>query len=302
MQENSDKKYEEFERYINLYAVPGAIRSGVNITGSWKNTVIETRLSAFNEMKARLSTDVNFFVKHCTTVSLLPPYRLQLVKSGKSRVSFLTALRMPYIPALMQKNDYENLLNESIAKNVYEHICMNNISKCTVPIPHPFFYELKTEIPDYAYLWESKVARILYDLSFEKNKTFNTDWLKICDTSFDNGTISRYLKNLGFHIYRKESGDDFMFLLDRLFYMENEFNGTCCKNETNCLVVMSLNDNFDVQKLLSSISTEEYVFVFLEEDLIKSTNSGLEKEFASIKIVNTILCGKLFAGMYFRRK
>ncbi|MGN0739630.1 MAG: nucleoside-diphosphate sugar epimerase/dehydratase [Treponema sp.] len=303
LQENSIQKNEEFERYVNLYAISGAIRSGVNITGSWKNTVIETRVSAFNEMKSRLATDNNFFIKHCTTVSLLAPCRLQLIKSGKSRVSFLTALRMPYIPVLMRKDEYEKFLNEAVAKNIYEYICKANILKCTVPVPHPFFYELKAEIPDYAYLWESKVARILYDLSFERNKSFDTDWLTICDVSCDNGSISRYLKNLGFQIYRKKFSDKFTFFLDRLFYMENNFDKKDCKNEANCLVYMSLYENFNAEQVLKDICIfTKFVFVFLESDLIEPINIKLKEEFESISIANTIVCGKSFKGIYFRRK
>ena len=301
VQEDSNGKEKEFDRYVNLYAVPGAIRSGVNISGSWKNTVLKTRLSAFTEMKKRLAMDKEFFVKHCTTVSLLPPCRLQLIKSGKSRVSFLTALRVPFIPVMMQKKDYERYVNIDTAKTVYDFICRNKMTNTVVPIPHPYFYGFKTNIADYAYLWKSKVARILFDITYEKKQNFDTDWLSICDASDDNGSMSRYLKNLGFTISRKKKSDEFTLLLDRLFSIEIAEDD--CGINADCFVLMSMDENYDIEKLLGSIlPSTQFVFAFFESSLIESVKEKLNETFEISQIASTVSCGKSYFGIYMRRK
>lgn len=301
LQQDGSRKDEEFNRYVKLYAEPGAIKVGVNTGGSWKNTVIETRLSAFNEMKARLATDYNFFIKHCSTVSLLSPCRLQLVKSGKSRVSFLVALRMPYIPVLMQRTEYDKFLNENVAKSVYNYICKNKIAKVPVPVPHPFFYGLKADVLDYAYLWESKVAKTLYDLSFARNQTFETSWLRIFDNSCDCGSLSRYLKNLGFDVRRRAATDEFTCLLDSLFCVN--FADCEKQQDENCFVFMSLESSVDSHDLLCRIGkTIEFAFVFMEAACVESLKAALDGDFEGAQIACTVVQGKSYLGMCFRRR
>ena len=297
--EQNDKQ-ESFEKYISQYALPGAKRSCVNVSGEWKNMVVEARLSAFYEMKKRLSTDANFFTKHCTTVSFSSPFRLQLIKSGKSRCSFFVALRLPYIPVEISVKDYECFLNVSAAKKVYEYLSEQKIARVSVPIPHPCFYAVKNFLSEYVYLWESKIARCLMDISFKLFGKFDDHCIHIEDYSKDDGALSRYLYNCGFSVRRREKESYLTKLLDNLFCMP-DLPTSSHDVKLEGLTFMQIG-KIDEQIAEKVQENTDFVFVLQERNSNASLKTVLENNFISEQLSSTVVDGKEITGLYFLRR
>lgn len=206
---------EIIRKYVDRFALPGALAMNVNVSGEWENILIESRLAVYNEMCNKLAYSPEFFIDNCTTVKRRENGGFYLSASGKNRVSFLISRGQRYIPVNIAKQEYENFINIRMVQEIEKYLNTNAINQMLIPVPHPYFYQCRYAIPQYMEQWGAKVGSILCEACYQKMNLYEYSGINIIDYSNDEGTISRFLSMMGYPVVRTKS-DEFIELIDKL--------------------------------------------------------------------------------------
>lgn len=204
------------EKYVQRFALPGAIEMKVDVCGAWKDILIDSRLAVYNEMCDKMAMMPEFFVENCTTISLRENGGFKLTASGKNRVSFLIAQGYRFIPVMISKQDYERAEQIEFVREIEEYLETAGIDELDVPIPHFYFYDFRYLIPQYAEQWQSVVGYCLAEQVYELLNNYDFSKYCIVDYSTDHGSMSRFLSMLGFAVDRRVTEDVLANLVDGL--------------------------------------------------------------------------------------
>lgn len=290
----------KIKRYIEEFAIDGARKLGVNTSGEWADILIDSRLAVYYEMDSKLLVDAGFFVENCTTVGQRENGGFQLIASGKNRVSFLTAKQFRYIPVKIEKESYKYYLNEKAAYRVADYLKENHIMQLSVPIPHPFFYEYDCMAPGYVYECIQKISHFLANQVFDTKKAYTFHEYRIAVGLDDNGTMSRFLKMLGFEVERIYNREEkLIMLLDSLFYMSQDQFEPGNKHYFACVIHSGMNQK-QQEDILSR--TEKYCF-FIHFGVDGAETVSLKTDFSVNKtFMCTIWNKKKVKGLIYERR
>lgn len=237
------------EKYVQRFALPGAIDMKVDVSGAWEDILIDSRLAVYNEMCDKMAIMPEFFVENCTTVSLRENGGFKLIASGKNRVSFLIARGYRFIPVMISKQDYEQAEQVEYVRKIENYLETAGINELDVPIPHFYFYEFRYLIPQYTEQWQSTVGYYLAEQVYELSHNYDFSKYCIVDYSTDHGSMSRFLSMLGFAVERRVTGDELTDLVDGLLRV-------------------SVTDGDKAEKLAYVISDLEGNMMIAEEDVL----------------------------------
>lgn len=295
-----DEFEEVVNEYIDNFAKPGAITHGINVEGTWGNILVDSRIQSYLEMNKLFALDNNFFIKNCTTVSVLKRDKLKLISSGKNRVSFMIAKGMNFIPVKLSIDDYEKYINRPKLDKILEFINKKQITEVFAPIPHPYFYEFNSIAQNYAHVCIGQVSNTLANLIFNKMQNFDFSKMTILDAMKDQGALGRHFSMLGAMVSRREfDGDELANYIDRLLNIDNISKDHSEAMYDVCLISDSLPKQVFVEILNK---TKEYCFLYHEtpydktESLLNDNGYSLDK-----KLFVSIWNNKKVEGRIYRR-
>lgn len=186
--------------YLQEYCVFTAqLQKVIEVTDAWKSNVINNRIQIYEQMKAAMDLDPNFFVRNAAEAVWNERKGYFNLISGKHRAAFQAAMGKKYLPLRITKEDYEKFLNISEVRNVVR-LLYNSTQEIT--IPHPFFYrgiQIRDKGEYNFFSWFARFyARKIF---FGKGKADFAE-LKILDYTNDFGNFSRFCLRMGCKVRR----------------------------------------------------------------------------------------------------
>lgn len=218
----SDLVFEQlYDLYINQFSKGIVKEIGILADDSWGNITIQGRQEVYNEMNVKFSVDANFFIRNCPKGKYnIRDKRIEVVSSGKNRISFLLAKGVNFIPLKLSQEDYERYLNINKANIIINYLNKNKIRKTKTLIEHPYFYDFPAMANNYLDMFVIPSIRFIAMKIHEKTGEFGFSQYKIYDALEDDGLVYRFLKRMGFDIGRpKALVSDFEEMLNELFYL-----------------------------------------------------------------------------------
>ncbi len=246
-------KWEEIENDFFLYSMDWVERTGKKLSVGLKNSMINSRISVFDEMQRKVDIDKRFFVRNAVSVKRVDYIRFYLTTSGRNRVSFLIAKGCRFIPVRMSREDYNCWLNQQNFEGLRQYLEKMNINRLFTSVPHPLMTSFASETTDYISLFCMPVIREIYrQLHWTTVEKINDYYkinperyndkkaeLKILSAVKDEGCIGRLLIMYGMsccRIYCDQKQRDIGRLIDRLFYIEEK---TAVETEREVAVLQS---------------------------------------------------------------
>ncbi|MCM1426126.1 MAG: hypothetical protein NC118_05930 [Eubacterium sp.] len=290
---------EQWNQYIDRFALPGAKVMGVNTDGNWKELLIDSRQKVYYEMEYKLWMDYNFFIQNCPEVGLRKGKGFELVSSGKNRISFLVAKGFRYIPVKIKKEYYQKYINNKAVQNLVAYLNRENI-EIFAPIPHPFFYRINVIAPDYPVECVKPIARLLAEQVYIENKEYCFHKYRLAAVINDEGYVSRYFKMLGYEVERIiTKNHEFCELEDKLFYY-NEDNFKKSDENFYCAIIRDKIPTKIVNNIINR--TSKFLIVVSSSTTIKKHFIVDKSEFRlNKKIFETAWAGEIVLGNLYER-
>lgn len=286
------------EKYVQRFALPGAIDMKVDVSGAWEEILIDSRLAVYNEMCDKMAIMPEFFVENCTTVSLRENGGFKLVASGKNRVSFLIARGYRYIPVMISKKDYEQAEQTAYVRKIEKYLETAEINELDVPIPHFYFYDYRYRIPQYVEQWQSLTGYCLAEQVYEFSHNYDFSQYCIVDYSTDHGSMSRFLSMLGFAVERRVTGDELTVLVDGLLRISVTAKDTA---EKLAYVISDLEGNMMIAE--EDVLECPYCLLLEYDDKPRSMYSKFVQQYTWEKeILHTFWKGRYITGRFLSRE
>ena len=210
------------DRYVNGFAKIGAQGININTEGRWEQGVLKGRKQVFAEMSAMQALSKTFFSDYCPDVEWEKDMRFSLISSGKSRVSFLVARNIAYVPVWMDKKEWNDFYHEDAVKKIHDYLKKNGFAELFAPLPHPAFMHMTYKCYDFQFLWLEKSGRYLAEYIFEQTKGFYFEKYSALYAMEDLGITERLYASQGLHSYRYGEIGELEKLCDGLFYYKPE--------------------------------------------------------------------------------
>ena len=269
----------------NIYGQGGG---KIEVTDSWINNLISNRAIVFENMALNSEIDTGFFTDHAPTCYFKKPYLV--MKSAKHRAAFFIARGRQFMPVLLDKKDYDEMINEPVLQQVIKHIKSLNNKKLDAPILHPYLYKYPSQMPNYHELF---IKALIFQLGKILRPHDNIASITVENSIKDDGALSRILSKIGFNVRtRVEAKEDvyFLKLLDKLFFIEsNQYSSEYRGANIICL------DSSDVTRH-DHIEAADYLVVIGEARLAPEL-----EDFELLAVLfNTVWNGKPTAGYLLR--
>lgn len=277
---NKNRKEKDVLNDFYNYASEWAYRNQVQITEELKASWVESRWKSFANMQEISDYKFDFFMKNAPWVEAGDKGKFYMVHGGRNRVVFLAAKGYRHIPVRLKLDHYEHWLNKETFLLLQEYMEKEHIVKTVVPVPHPYFKDMRADNVDYYRLVLFPIAEYLiynsffqakikvngYDLTDREGLKQIKDYYSIlCDLE-DEGACSRYLDACGFKVNRiKRSNNVFTTFLDKLFYQEiNEVTEQDCPD---CRVLIFDHD-FREKELVENGEIECIICIDVKENIM----------------------------------
>jgi len=206
------------ENYINEFCVDSIKNiKDINVTESWKHSVVQGRLIVYEQMNLALDTDPMFFVRNAAEAEWNEKGFFNLL-SGKHRTTFLVSKGKNYIPLRVSKADYEKFLKDIQITENKEYILENNLQEKLVF--HPYFY--KQSLSGYAkhYNILREIIRTSAETIYFQFGSINFENIVFADATSED-YVGRYFAKMGADIVRFNS-DEFSNWLDDFYGINGE--------------------------------------------------------------------------------
>lgn len=222
------------QHFIN-YSCEYLKRQHMMLTAEKRKELVSTRRDIFEQMERSVDFDLTFFERTAPYVQAEKGIHFNLVSGGKNKISYQIAKGKKHLPVRMSETDYDRWVNQKALQRVKEYLTKNQNLKLFAPIPHPWLADLQSIVPNYSNMVLKTFGRIvmqqLYSVSMmEYQKMTVVDACALqeeCNKyTFaccmrDEGTLYRYLKELGIKAYQCEPQTELETLLNELMYVEN---------------------------------------------------------------------------------
>ncbi len=285
------------EKYVQRFALPGAIEMKVDVGGAWEDILIDSRLAVYNEMCDKMAIMPEFFVENCTTVALRENGGFKLIASGKNRVSFLIAQGYRFIPVMISRKDYEQAEQIECVRKIEKYLEKTGINELDVPIPHFYFYEYRYLIQQYVEQWQNLVGYCLAELVYDISGHYDFNQFCIVDYSTDHGSMSRFLSMLGFVVERRVTGDELTVLEDELLRVSVTAKDTAKKL---AYVISDLAGDLNIQE---DVAECPYCLLLEYDDNSRRLYDELVLEYAQEQeILHTFWKGRYVTGRILSRE
>lgn len=262
----------------------------IEITSAWLNNIIRNRIIVFNNMSIDVEIDVNYFINYAPKCYLGQNYIV--MNSAKHRAAFNIVKGKKYMPIAITSDDYKKLLNLTILQELIEFLNSNKIHELNAPIQHPYLYKYPCKMSNY---YELFVNKVVFQIASIYGFDNNLKQITVEDSLIDEGSLSRCLYKIGFHIKKiiyNDTDRKLCKILDRLFYISDieysdRFNGAeiiCCTTKELDKIV-----HFNTTKMLIVLGEDKF---YLRNDnfILKS------------KMFVTIWDQKVIAGYFYLNK
>lgn len=229
---NESEPYDRIFDDFYTYASEWASRNQVEVTPDLKASWLESRKDSFKQMQEISDYDFDFFFRNAPQAEMDEEGRFHMVQSGRNRVVFLAAKGYRHVPVKMKQEDYQRWINKEIFLQVKDYMEDRHIDRLYAPVGHPYFKDIAVGFVDYYRLVCFPVYKYLFQAFYRSSRKnidgyciMNRDLLRktisscriLCDVQ-DNGSCSRFMSAGGLNISRAGEGDQFIQLLDKLFY------------------------------------------------------------------------------------
>lgn len=231
-------KWEEIRQDFLLYCSDWVERSGSHFSESLKESLLDSRIDVFDEMRKKEYIDPDFFIRSAVTVR----WDLQcfyLTASGRNRVSFLAAEGKRFIPARMRKEDYVCWVNYSIFEEIKTYLERMHVDRLFTDVPHPMLISYATETTGYVPLFCMPVIKEIFKslhwkVAERKEEYFQIcllrfneikEKLQICVAMRDEGCLGRLLIMYGLNcvrLYDSQREREISRMIDQLLYIKED--------------------------------------------------------------------------------
>jgi hypothetical protein len=221
--------------YLQEYCVFTAkLQGNIQVTDAWKNNVLENRTQIYEQMKAAMDLDPDFFIRNAAEARWNDSKKYFNLISGKHRATFQAALGKKYIPLKISKEDYDLFLHSNEIKTIMQLL---RETKQELLVPHPYFYRgmfIKDRSEQHFLSW---FARYYGEKLYRENNKICFEKLKIMDFSEDFGNFARFCKRLGCKVQRITSQGLLELQLNKLCYAEDIIYDKRINSENNIIII-----------------------------------------------------------------
>lgn len=196
----SGDKSADPQDYLQEYCVFTAqLQKVIEVTDAWKKNVVNNRIQIYEQMKAAMDLDTDFFVRNAAEAVWNDQKGYFNLVSGKHRATFQAAIGKKYLPIRMAKEDYERFLNISEIRNVMRLLDNSSVG---ISIPHPYFYRGIQIRDNGEYNFFSWFARFFARRVYLSKGKVDFNALTILDYTNDFGNFARFCMRMGCKVRR----------------------------------------------------------------------------------------------------
>lgn len=147
----SNHRNGQIEDYVKFAESTAQRQGDIKITDAWRRNVVRNRTDVYENMRASLDMDPDFFYRNAATAVWNENGYFNLT-SGKHRCAFFVSQGYRYVPVKVPKADYQKFLEYGSPESIRKSIVDGNRRHVDTKIYHPWFYWYPcVEPPYYSY-------------------------------------------------------------------------------------------------------------------------------------------------------